>query len=174
MNKYIKLSFAVLLSLAITGCSTIEVVEEEDLGKEEQVNDAEKDDSVNEDISTEEKEDKEAENAEANETAEQAYQRILEDYSAQIREATPGLVDEYTNEVKDNTRGVEGLADLSAEKISVLAELNSDGVQEMAEVMMKKGSGSYDEYEDWAMKLMDVYMESAGELTDAYMGSATK
>lgn len=38
--------------------------------------------------------------------------------------------------------------------------------------MMSKGSGSYDKYEDWAQKLMDVYMEEASKVFDAYMDSA--
>lgn len=106
------------------------------------------------------------------ETAEEAYQRILEEYTVKIKEATPGLIEEYHDEAKDNTDGLEGLAELSNKKVMVLAEINNDGVGEMAEVMLKKGSGSYDEYEEWAEQLMDVYMDEGAKITEAYMNSA--
>ena len=68
---------------------------------------------------------------------------------------------------------MEGLAKISNDKISKLAEISNEGVGEMAKVMYKTGSGKYSEYEAWAGKLTDVYMSEAGKITDAYMNSAT-
>jgi hypothetical protein len=42
----------------------------------------------------------------------------------------------------------------------------------MAKLYYKKGSGSYEEYSDWAQKIYDVYMEEAGKIQEAYMNSA--
>lgn len=38
--------------------------------------------------------------------------------------------------------------------------------------MLYSGSGSMDEYMEWAGKLQDVYLEEAQKLTDAYLESA--
>ena len=105
-------------------------------------------------------------------SAEDAYQAILTEYSEKLRDATPGLIEEYKAEAANNNAGLEGLAELSNEKIGKLAEISNEGVEKMAGVMFKMGSGSSDEYEAWAEKLMDVYMEEAGKITDAYMESA--
>ena len=105
-------------------------------------------------------------------TAEERYQSILDEYSEKLKAATPGLIEEYKAEAANNTSGLEGLAQLSNEKIEELAAIANDGVAEMAKVMYKTGSGSYDEYEEWASKLYDVYMDEASKITDAYMDSA--
>ena len=101
-----------------------------------------------------------------------SYQEILEEYSKKLRDATPRLIEEYQEEARNNTRGIEGLAELSNEKIGVLAEINNEGIGEMANIMLFSESGSYAEYEKWAGKLTEVYMEEAGKITDVYMKSA--
>ena len=58
------------------------------------------------------------------------------------------------------------------EKVEKLAELANDGVEKMAEYMMTKGSGKYDEYSEWSGKLMQVYMDESQKITEAYMSSA--
>lgn len=100
------------------------------------------------------------------------YQSILDDYTQKIEEATPRLIEEYYEEAALNTNGLEGLATLSNDKVLELADICTDGVEEMAEVMWYTGSGSYSEYEEWAAKLYDVYMDEAGKITEAYMNSA--
>lgn len=100
------------------------------------------------------------------------YQSILDDYTQRIEEATPRLIEEYYEEAALNTNGLEGLATLSNDKVLELADICTDGVEEMAEVMWYTGSGSYSEYEEWAAKLYDVYMDEAGKITEAYMNSA--
>jgi len=108
----------------------------------------------------------------SSETAEDIYKRILDEYTIKIKEATPGLIQEYKEEAANNTDGLEGLAELSNAKVGKLAEINNDGVSEMASVMLKKGSGSYEDYEEWAAKLMEVYMDEAGKIMEEYMNSA--
>lgn len=166
MGKYLKLTSILMLSLLfVVGCSS-DTTTDEKIDKEEKTTSEVK-------VDKEVKEEKvEVEKPKANETAEEAYQRILDDYSVKIKEATPGLVIEYKEEAKSNSNGIEGLAELSNKKITKLAEINADGVTEMAEVMLGKGTGSYSDYEAWAIKLMNVYTEEATKITDAYMESA--
>ena len=102
-----------------------------------------------------------------------SYQEILDNYTKKLQDATPGLIKEYQNEAKANTNGVDGLAEICNDKISVLAEISNDGISEMAEIYFRSGSGAYSEYEDWAGKLTDVYMEESGKITDAYINSAS-
>lgn len=110
--------------------------------------------------------------ADGSQDADTAYQSILDEYSAKIREAVPALIEEYNAEAQNNTEGIQGLAELSNAKISELAKISNEGVQEMAKIYFKMGSGEYSEYEEWAQKLMDIYMEEAQKITDAYMDSA--
>lgn len=106
------------------------------------------------------------------ETAEEQYQMILDEYTLKIQESASKLVEEYNAEYPNNQEGLEGLAELSNEKISKLAEISNEGIGKMAEVHFSKGSGKYEDYEEWAGKLMDVYMQEGEQITDAYMISA--
>jgi hypothetical protein len=101
-----------------------------------------------------------------------SYEDILAEYTKKLREATPILIAEYNAEARTNDAGLTGLATICNEKVSKLAEISNDGVQEMAKLYYKKGSGSYEEYSDWAQKIYDVYMEEAGKIQEAYMNSA--
>lgn len=112
------------------------------------------------------------EEATTSSSGKKTYQSILDDYMQKIEEATPRLIEEYYEEAALNTNGLEGLAALSNDKVLELADICTDGVEEMAEVMWYTGSGSYSEYEEWAAKLYDVYMDEAGKITEAYMNSA--
>ena len=102
-----------------------------------------------------------------------SYEDILNEYSKKLRDATPKLIEEYNEEAKSNQDGLMGLANISSEKVSKLAEISVEGTEEMAELYLIKGSGSYDEYSEWAEKLNDVYMEEAGKIQDAYMNSVS-
>ena len=42
----------------------------------------------------------------------------------------------------------------------------------MAALLLTTGSGRYEEYEEWALKLTDVYTKEAEKITDAYMKAA--
>ena len=102
-----------------------------------------------------------------------SYEEIYETYAQKIRDAAPGLVEEYEAEAAENTNGLEGLAQISSEKIGKLAEITTEGTSEMASFMMFHGSGDYDEYEEWAGELYDVYEEEAEKITSAYLDSAS-
>ena len=102
-----------------------------------------------------------------------SYEEIYETYAQKIRDAAPGLVEEYEAEAAENTDGLEGLAQISSEKIGKLAEITTEGTGEMASFMMFHGSGDYDEYEEWAGELYDVYEEEAEKITSAYLDSAS-
>lgn len=103
---------------------------------------------------------------------EKTYEEVLEEYSQKIRNATPRLIAEYQEEAKNNQSGITGLAELSNKKIEELANIQSEGTEEMAKIYMYNGTGSYNEYSEWSEKLFDVYMEEAEKITDAYMASA--
>ena len=102
-----------------------------------------------------------------------SYEDILAEYTKKLEEATPILIEEYNEAAKNNQDGLMGLATLCNEKVSELAVISNEGIQKMAELLLYKGSGSYDEYSEWAGKLQDVYMKEAAKIQEAYMNSAT-
>ena len=108
----------------------------------------------------------------AEETADEAYARILSEYTGKLKNATPNLISEYKSEAKGNTEGISGLADLSIEKTSELAKISIDGTGKMAEILLNKDDGKYEKYESWAKKLTNVYMEEAAKISDVYLDSA--
>lgn len=114
----------------------------------------------------------ESENAESSDSEEVTYQSILDDYTKQIQDATPGLVEEYNTESADKTGDIEALAELSNSKVEKLAEICNEGVEKMAELMLENGDDQ-ETYEEWAGKLQDVYTEYSTQITDAYTNSAT-
>ncbi len=99
-----------------------------------------------------------------------AYQDILDEYTAKLKEAAPRLASEYRAEAANTSGGIDALAELSMEKIGELAEISVEGIGEMAEIQLR--TGDYDEYEEWAGKLQDVYNDEAQKIMDAYMDSA--
>ena len=96
----------------------------------------------------------------AEEPKEVTYESILEDYTAQLKEQAPVLVDEYKTEAKEKTGDIAALAELSNAKIAKLAETCDAGISKMAELMQKNGD-EYSTYEEWSLKLTDVYTEQA-------------
>lgn len=107
----------------------------------------------------------------AEELKEVTYESILEDYTAQLKEQAPVLVDEYKAEAKEKAGDIAALAELSNAKIAKLAETCDAGIGKMAELMQKNGD-EYSTYEEWSLKLMEVYTDQAQLITDAYMASA--
>lgn len=105
-------------------------------------------------------------------TEDVTYQSILDDYTQKIKDATPGLVDEYNTESAEAAGDVQKLAELSNAKISKLAEISNEGISKMADIMLKSGD-EQETYEEWAAKLQAVYQENAQQITDAYMSSAS-
>lgn len=156
--KKIFVFLLILVLFIFPGCSSEEAVEEQPNS------------SANEEVIIQSEED--VQRTDQIQTGLRDYQTILDDYSERIRDAVPGLIEEYNTEAANNTGGLQGLATLSNEKISELAEISNDGISEMAEYYYHSGRGSYGEYEEWAGKLMDIYMEEAAKIQEAYMDSA--
>lgn len=120
---------------------------------------------------TEDKEEAPAEE-ESEDSESITYQDILDDYTKQIQDATPGLVEEYKAESADKSGDIEALAELSNSKVEKLAEICTQGVEKMAELMIKNGDDQ-ETYEEWAGKLQDIYTEYSSQITDAYTDSAS-
>lgn len=106
------------------------------------------------------------------ETGYTSYQEVLDAYTVKLQEATPGLIEEYNAEATENTGGLEGLATICNEKVSALAEISMEGIQEMANIYLHVGDGTDDEYQEWSGKLQDVYLTEAAKIQEAYMESA--
>lgn len=106
------------------------------------------------------------------ETEYTSYQEILDAYTVKLQEATPGLIEEYNAEAAENTGGLEGLATICNEKVSSLAEISMEGIQEMANLYLHVGDGTDNEYQEWSGKLQDVYLTEAAKIQEAYMESA--
>ena len=125
-----------------------------------------------EETQVEENTESKSEDAESSDSEEVTYQSILDDYTKQIQDATPGLVDEYNTESADKAGDIEALAELSNSKVEKLAEICNEGIEKMAELMLENGDDQ-ETYEEWAGKLQDVYTEYSAQITDAYTNSAT-
>lgn len=100
------------------------------------------------------------------------YQSILDEYSQKIKDAAPGLVEEYNTESAEKAGDVNALAELSNAKIAKLAEICNAGVEEMAKIKLKNGDDDA-KYSEWAGKLQSIYTEQAQLITDAYTSSAS-
>lgn len=105
--------------------------------------------------------------AQPQEEKEVTYESILEDYSQQLKDATPGLVDEFNKEAKSKKGNVNDLATLCNKKVEKLAKICNKGVEQMAKLKLKNGDDD-DTYNDWAGKLQDVYTDEAQKIMDAY------
>ena len=100
------------------------------------------------------------------------YETIYNNYSKQLTEKTPLLLEEYDKEAANNTNGIDGLASICNNKIQVLAEISNEGVEKMADYMYASG-GNYSDYQEWATKLYNVYMNESTTITNHYMSSIT-
>lgn len=172
------LSMLCVTGMIICGCGTTPESAKEIVENVKQEDELEAD-KTDEDASDEEKEELDQDDKDAEEEKEEksdeeysSYKDIYKDYAKRIKDATPGLIKEYKKEAKKNKDGLTGLAEISNKKISELAEISVEGTEKMANFMMMHGTGKYEEYEEWAGKLNDVYMEESQKITDAYMKSA--
>lgn len=101
------------------------------------------------------------------------YEAIYNEYAQKLRDKTPELIKEFEAEAKTNTEGIAGLAEIYSAKLEVLAQIETDGVSEMADYMLRHGSGKYEEYSEWAGKLYAVYEEEGLKLNDYYYDLAS-
>lgn len=104
----------------------------------------------------------------------EGYSQIYEEYAGKLRDATPGLIEEFNREAASNTGGITGLAEINNAKISKLSDISNEGIEKMADYMWIHGSGDYSEYSQWADKLNAVYTEEAQKITDSYMAAGVE
>ncbi len=103
-----------------------------------------------------------------NGSASEGYEAIYNDYAEQIRNRTQSLLEEYRSESAGQT--LDKKAEICNKKVEVLATINNEGVEKMADHMLHGGdSGGYSE---WSGKLMDVYMEESQKIMTEYMDTA--
>ena len=69
-----------------------------------------------------------------------------------LKDATPGIVEEFKTEAEAKKSDINALAELSNSKIEKLAEICNEGVEKMAELKLKNGDDDTT-YTDWAKKL---------------------
>ena len=96
-----------------------------------------------------------------------SFQQILDNFSAQLRAATPGLVADFRAAAADVT-DIMVLTDLSIEFTAILAEISVDGTLEMAALMVS-GVGNMDIYMEYAERLTAVYLEEAARISDVFL-----
>ena len=104
----------------------------------------------------------------------EGYNQIYEEYAGKLRDATPGLIEEFNREATSNTGGITGLAEINNAKISRLSDISNEGIEKMADYMWIHGSGDYSEYSQWADKLNAVYTEEAQKITETYMAAGVE
>ncbi|MCI9446596.1 MAG: hypothetical protein HFH36_04225 [Lachnospiraceae bacterium] len=104
--------------------------------------------------------------------ADSTYQDILEEYTQKMKDAAPGLADEFKAEAEEKAGDTASLAELSTSKTEKLAAISTEGLEKMAELKIKNGDDD-ETYQEWAEKLNTAYMEQAQIISDAYMDSAT-
>lgn len=97
------------------------------------------------------------------------YEGLLTKYSAKLKAKTATLCKEFKSEAVDNKDGITGLANIYTEKIQVLADICVEGVQEMAELYSTTSVEEYAEYQEWAIKLQEVYRSESLKISDLYM-----
>ena len=97
------------------------------------------------------------------------YQKIYKTYAAKMRKATPKLLKEFKQEAEGKNLTMQKLARICNEKVGVLADICNDGSFAMADISFLDPNSSYDDYEDWNLKLSDVYMEESMKINDYYI-----
>lgn len=101
----------------------------------------------------------------------ETYQSILDDYTTQLENKAPELVQQFNTEAAMMS-SVSEKATLSNELIQQLAQIENEGTEKMAALMTKNGD-EYSTYQDWATKIYNVYQEQAALISNAYMTSAS-
>ncbi|MFZ4908210.1 LysM peptidoglycan-binding domain-containing protein [Enterococcus thailandicus] len=96
------------------------------------------------------------------------YQKILDEYTAKIQNATPNLIQEFKNEAASNTGGIDGLAAISNNKVEKLAMISNEGIGKMADLHYSL-SDEYSTYETWATKLTDIYTVESQKIVEEYL-----
>lgn len=107
------------------------------------------------------------------ETDDSTYEAVLEDYSKKLKDQAVVLAEEYNNEAAEFDGNLEDLAELVNSKVEKLANTSTEGMEKMALIMTKNGD-EYEIYEEWALKLSDVYTEEAQKIMENYLNSGAE
>lgn len=86
------------------------------------------------------------------------YESVYKEYSQKMKDATPGLIEEYKKEA-------EGVSDMNK-----LANICTKGGKRLASIHVKEKDDE-EKYNEWMNKLTDVYQDEAQKITDAYQDS---
>ena len=99
------------------------------------------------------------------------YKSILSNYSQEMEDAVPLLLEEYQQEAENSTGSIKDLARISNAKVEALSKINQAGANEMLQLMETKGD-NYHQYKEWAAALNEVYEECTQSIANAYKDSA--
>lgn len=99
----------------------------------------------------------------------QAYQRILDEFSERLRNETPRLISEFEIEIQkyDDTP-----AEICDDLISDLAEINEDGAEQMRSILYSTGLENYDQYIKYVLELNNLFIEQSKIIIDTYQNFA--
>lgn len=101
----------------------------------------------------------------------ETYQGILDDYTTQLENKAPELVQQFNTEAA-KLSSITEKSTLATQLTEQLAQISTEGTEKMAALMTKNGD-DYSTYQDWATKLGNVYQEQAALISNAYMTSAS-
>lgn len=91
------------------------------------------------------------------------YERIYNDYSDRLKQATPRLINEYKTEIKTNT----DIDSVKAQKISALSTILGEGTAKMEKLAQDK-DGNLLELGEWEVKLGAVYAQELLKLNQGF------
>lgn len=97
-----------------------------------------------------------------------SYKSIVSDYTKQMEEAGPQLLQEYKDEAAElDATDMTGRAELATAKVMELANIHTEGTKQLAQ--LKDENGDSEEYEDAVDDLYDIYEDQAQAIYDAYL-----
>lgn len=107
-----------------------------------------------------------SDNDSASEKNDNTYKGIYENYSKQMQDIVPDLINEFKAESSDESNDSTDI-EIYMEKIKKLAKINSDGIYKMAELLNKELTEENEaECDEYGEKLTQVYDECEKEVSD--------
>lgn len=109
------------------------------------------------------------------EPAEKMYEKIFSNYNTKLQNSSTKLTNELINEDKNNINNLEDLSNITNKKLTVLLDVNLQGIEAMGKVLDEKGiHGKHDEYQKWSQKLSDVYDKETEKILTTFEELAGK
>lgn len=99
-----------------------------------------------------------------------SYEQIYNEYCQKLADYYNTAKGELQSEASGG-KSIDALATSCSNKVSRLAEISTEGVNEMADLCVKRG-GSVSEYMNYGTKLEGVYMDYGTKLESVYMSGA--